>query len=657
MNMQKKLIILIAVAIITMSFVGFMQYRAVSLIDKCVSTTQQTIFLQQQFAKIQSLIGYGGLIDNFNNYVLTGKQSYKESAESNEKQLLKIIGLINDRLPEEENKDQLGIIKKTIKEYSSALVSIEKMRSAGKSADEIGKIVLIDNLVTLTAMHELETSIVAFQEQCSLMTMSAKKDATRVTAVGYIMFTVIFILTFYVFQMLVGKLGNVVVSTKALAGGYLTVHCDDAGQDEMATLGSATNKLAQNLDLMLTKVRGSSSTVGGATKSMNSLAGGLFTTAQGMAEHSNSVAVAAEQMQANMAAIAAASEETSTNVSMVAAASEEMTSTISEIATNTDNAKKISETAVQEAESATNSVRDLGRAAAEISKVTETINEIAEQTNLLALNATIEAARAGEAGKGFAVVANEIKELAKQTTAATQEIKERIDGVQSTSQQTISVINTIASTINDTSEIVTTMAVAVQEQAEASVEISSNVSQASIGIQEVNENIAQASTVNREVAQDINSIKDQANDVAAHSSDVKELANEMQVNADMLGGLINEYELRPENFDIGVIKAAHFNWKMKLSAVLAGYQQMDANQVPDHHMCAFGKWFDNAPAELKSLPVYSELGVYHKAVHATVTKAIELYNQGKPEEAHSQVNEFEKVRKSLFEKLDELYLS
>jgi methyl-accepting chemotaxis protein len=71
----------------------------------------------------------------------------------------------------------------------------------------------------------------------------------------------------------------------------------------------------------------------------------------------------------------------------------------------------------------------------EISKVTETITEISEQTNLLALNATIEAARAGEAGKGFAVVANEIKELAKQTSDATQEIKRKIESVQASTTQ------------------------------------------------------------------------------------------------------------------------------------------------------------------------------------------------------------------------------
>lgn len=444
--------------------------------------------------------------------------------------------------------------------------------------------------------------------------------------------------------------------TEDLANGNMSARSDLDQKDEMGQLACSANHLASSINGMCISVHGSSSTISTSSSNLDSLSTDLFGSAEQMATNANGVAAAAEQMNTNIAAIAAATEETSTNISMVAAAAEEMTATIQEISSSAANARVIADKAVEESSNATNSVYELGEAAEKINKVTETINEIADQTNLLALNATIEAARAGEAGKGFAVVANEIKDLAQQTTEATREIQDRIEGVQSSSESTISVISTISETINSTSETISTIAAAVEEQTVTSQEIANNVSQASVGMQEVNENIAQASIANAEVTKDIARVKEEAEVVAADSSNVKELASEMKHNAAQLDALLNDFSFKKPVFDIGKIKSAHFNWKMQLTAILNGYKTMDSKDIPNHHQCEFGKWYDNAPKELASLPVFTEIGRYHEQVHTTVVEAVDNFNNDKRDLAARKVEEFEEARKRLFAELDKLYM-
>lgn len=204
---------------------------------------------------------------------------------------------------------------------------------------------------------------------------------------------------------------------------------------------------------------------------------------------------------------ASSSFEASANVQAVAAGAEEMTASVDEISRQVQRASTISSKAVTQADETNTIIASLADAAQHIGQVVELINTVAAQTNLLALNATIEAARAGEAGRGFAVVASEVKNLAGQTTKATDEIRGQIGAVQSATQKAVTAISDITSTIGTISEISGAIASAVEEQAAVTREMTASMRKAADGVDQVSGNmnqIASATSMVSESAQKVN---------------------------------------------------------------------------------------------------------------------------------------------------------
>jgi len=129
------------------------------------------------------------------------------------------------------------------------------------------------------------------------------------------------------------------------------------------------------------------------------------------------------------------------------------------------------------------------------------ITSIAQQTNLLALNATIEAARAGESGKGFAVVANEVKELAKQTAAATEDISQKIEAIQSDTRGAVAAIAQIGQVVQQMNAYQSSIATAVEEQAATTNEIARSAAEAARGATEITQAVGTVNTAAQSTAQ------------------------------------------------------------------------------------------------------------------------------------------------------------
>lgn len=185
------------------------------------------------------------------------------------------------------------------------------------------------------------------------------------------------------------------------------------------------------------------------------------------------------------------------NVNSVAVAAEEMSASIQEISKQVNLTNDAVEDTITHSSGAVETGRKLNDASNAIGSIIKLIDEIAEQINLLALNATIESARAGEAGKGFAVVASEIKNLADQTTKATENIVEHISKIKGISKQVSDTFVVVNDSVGKLKNYAGGITQAVEEQAQATNEIANNMSSAANDVRDIRSTIEHVSHSNK----------------------------------------------------------------------------------------------------------------------------------------------------------------
>jgi methyl-accepting chemotaxis protein len=442
--------------------------------------------------------------------------------------------------------------------------------------------------------------------------------------------------------------------------------------------GSASGQIAQTINQVASGAQDQAQAASSTSAAVTQLTGVIGLVGSGAAETTKKVASSSAAVARLASAIDAASAASAEVNAVSAQAASAASQGLDAVGQTVAGMARIKDAV----DASASRVTALGAKSEQIGTIVETIDDIAEQTNLLALNAAIEAARAGEQGKGFAVVADEVRKLAERSGRATKEIADLIAHVQRETHAAVAAMQTgaaevaagadladqagasleaIAAAVAATKSAVERITAAVATMGEASEgvvgatdaiaaiaartnEAASRMTENANSVSDAVESIAAVSEENSAAAEEVSATTEemsaQVEEVVASAATLAEMAGQL----DQLVGRFTLAGHEGLAAQVEVFKKAHLRWVDRVHGLLEGRDKWVAADVPDHHGCSLGKWYDAVgSARFGALAAFGAIEAPHESFHGAVRAVIEAHDRGDRNAAASAALDVERL--------------
>lgn len=467
-------------------------------------------------------------------YLATGdKQSVVQYQESKAR-MNKLFDSLGTKLTTPEGKQQLQEVKTAVAAYQKVADESLVIRDSQGQAAALNSIAQAKNVVA--AADKTIGSYVKFLIE--RMDLRTKQNAERISDIHRNMFiatgcVVLFALLvgIYLSRRIGAPLARVADEAKRIADGDLrTEKIAYAGNDEISDLIGDFEKMAANLQGLVTQVTKSSQELATASEHLNASA---EQSAQASGQVAQSVTEVAEGTATQVSHVEQAVgvvQQMAEAIDHIAVNASEISGRSAETARSAEEGQRAAEQANSQMGAITTAVKQsadvmqkLGEGSKQIGEIVNVISGIAGQTNLLALNAAIEAARAGEQGRGFAVVAEEVRKLAEQSQEAAAKIATLIGEIQADTDNALHVMNQGTAEVERGTEV-------IARTGEQFIGIVGQVEGLNRQLQEISAAAEQLSASSGEVVAAVNNVKSLASHTAGNTQTISAAAEEQSAS-------------------------------------------------------------------------------------------------------------------------------